>query len=475
MEYSLRVAIDSGTRFSSDIQVTLPIRIVGFHSIDPPLSQPINVQSVASRPPFARYNSQNDTLNRPYSLSHLRKGEEIANQISTEQKTKMEDDNIFLHDSHDTPHGQDTQELFSDCSGEMSTLELGNLSLADDTDDVVQHAIATARMNSTYGHFSDLYYLQDKIETDGASCDDRWEHSIDDLVSGSPVEAAETSMQEIKPESYPDMSVYDVEVTRALEVHRRSSFAARVEEKTRMATTAFVNGYSNLHIHQERGDVLENGKENDRNLTLKISPILGGEIGQSSRDLPLALNTQFDGFKGTPVNPLNDENSCNAPTQSDHLRSPATMIASYKRHRKAPTIDSSASATLSQMNICPPLVPLAYQGQSKSMTKMSAPICSHCAMHMSDSLTPRGTSSNKNSCRQDAPIFETKNSDDGIWPCIDYPAIGIAKLATVSTTALVSPTSTTSTTSATSAASVSVKDKVRRLEERVKTSTSLLT
>jgi len=449
VEYSLRVAIDSGTRFSSDIQVTLPIRIVGFHSIDPPPSQPTNVQSVASRPPSPRYNSKNIALSEPYSLSCPRKGEEIPNQISTEQKTKMDDDNTFLHDSHDTPRGRDTQELFSDCSGEMGTLELGNLSLVDDTDDVVQHAIATARMNSTYGHFSDLYYLQDKIETDGASCDDRWEHSIDDLVSGSP------SMKEIKLENYPGMNVYDVEVTRALEVHRRSSFASRVEEKTRMATAAFVNGNHNVHIHQEQPeeDALENDKESNRkpHLILKVSPILCGEISQSSGDLPHALDTQFDDFRGIPVESLNDENSCNTPTQSDHPCSPATMITSSKRHKKATTVDSSTSTTL------------------------SAPVCSHCAMHMSDNLTLRDTTSIQNSCRQDTPIFETKNSDDATWPCIDYSTINITKASAVSTTALVSPTSTTSTTSATSAGSVSVKDEIRRLEERVKASTSLLT
>ena len=449
VEYSLRVAIDSGTRFSSDIQVTLPIRIVGFHSIDPPPSQPVNVQSVASRPPSPSYNSKSIALNRPYSLSCPRKGEEIPNQIPTGQKTKMDDDNTFLHDSYDTPHGWDTQELFSDCSGEMGTLELGNISLADDTDDVVQHAIATARMYSTYGHFSDLYYLQDKIETDGASCYDRWERSVDDLVSGSP------SMKETKWEKYPDMNVYDVKATRALEAHRRSSFASRVEEKTRMATAAFVNGNHNVHIHQEQPeeDALENDKGSNRkpHLILKVSPILCEEISQSSGDLPHALDTQFDDFRGTPVEFLNDENSGTATTQSDHPRSPATMITSPKRHKKAPTIDSSTSATL------------------------SAPVCSHCAMPMSENLTSRGTTSIKNSCRQDTPIFETKNSDDGTWPCIDYSTISIAKASTVNTTALVSPTSTTSATSATSAGSVSVKDEIRRLEERVKASTSLLT
>jgi len=452
VEYSLRVTIDSGTRFSSDIQVTLPIRIVGFHSIDPPPSQPINIQSVASRSPSPRYNSKNNTLNRPYSLSYSRKGEEIPNQILTGQKTKMDDDSTFLHDSHDNPHGWDTQELLSDCSGEMGTLELGNLSLADDTDDVVQHAIATARMNSTYGHFSDLYYLQDKIET---SCVDRWEHSIDDLVSGSPPGTVETFMKEIKLENYPDVNVYDVEVTQALEVYRRSSFAARVEEKTRMATAAFVNGNYNDHVHHEQPeeDALENDKESDRrpHLTLKVSPILCGEIDQSSGDLPHALNTQFDGFRGTLVDPLNDENSCNAPTQSDHLSSLPTMITSPKRHQKAPTIDSSTLATLSAL------------------------ICSHSAIHTSDNLTSRGTTSIKNSCRQDTPIFETKNSGGATCPCVDYSTISITKAATVSTAALVSPASITSTTSATSAGSVSVKDEVRRLEERVKASTSLLT
>ena len=461
VEYSLRVAVDSGARLSSDIQITLPIRIVGFHSIDPPPSKPIGVQSVtpfSSRPPSPGHSSKTNTLSQSHPLSYPRNSKETQNQISTGQfKTNMDDSNILLCNSH----RQDTHEPFSGCSGELGNFELGNLSLADDTDNVVQHAITTARMNSVYGNFSDLYYLEDKtnqIEIDGASRDDKYEHSIDDLVSEPLVRALET----------PTTNVYDAEVT----VHRRSSFAARVEEKTRIATTTFLNEDHDACVYQEQQDTLKYDKAihiTKPHLTLKHSPTLCGEINQSPGD---ALHHQFNGFGGAPIDSWKDENSFNVPTQSDRSHSPGAAKAGPKRHRQASTIDPSISATSSQTSICLLPAPLFYQGQPYLTTTTSAPICSRCAIHMSDSPSSRGNASSTG--RQSTPASDSEPNDDVNSPCVDYSTIGIAKAATVSAPVLISPTNTTSTTSAASVGSVSVKDKVRQLEERVKASTSLL-
>ena len=461
VEYSLRVAVDSGARLSSDIQITLPIRIVGFHSIDPPPSKPIGVQSVtpfSSRPPSPSHSSRTNTLNQSHPLSYPRNSKETQNQISTGQfKTNMDDSNILLCNSH----RQDTHEPFSGCSGELGNFELGNLSLADDTDNVVQHAITTARMNSVYGNFSDLYYLEDKtnqIEIDGASRDDKYQHSIDDLVSEPLVRALET----------PTTNVYGAEVT----VHRRSSFAARVEEKTRIVTTTFLDEDHDACVYQEQQDTLKYDKAihiTKPHLTLKHSPTLCGEINQSSGD---ALHHQFNGFGGAPVDSWKDENSFNVPTQSDRSYSPGATKAGLKRHRQASTIDPSISATSSQTSICLLPAPLFDQGQPYLTTTTSAPICSRCAIHMSDSPSSRGTASSTG--QQSTPASDSEPNDDVNSPCVDYSTIGIAKAATVSAPVLISPTNTTSTTSAASAGSVSVKDKVRQLEERVKASTSLL-
>ncbi|KAF5352682.1 hypothetical protein D9756_005957 [Leucocoprinus leucothites] len=493
IEYSLRVALDSGTRLSSDIQVMLPIRIVGFLSIDPPPSQPISTFSqmpTSFRPPSSRQSSK-ATSSGPGSFHIFEKSgsasrvcEETGKRLSIEQYAMTDTGkgkDLPDHTCDRLRYEQGTDEPSSDWDEELGDLGLGNLSLADDGDDVVQHAITTARVDLNYGRFSDLYYFgneRSQIEGNDASLKDSYESSVFDSDSAEGV--LETLMNEVAMENDSDVDICGVETNlahRILGARSHSSFAARVEEKTRIATAAFLKGDRDGRAHQEQREALtkcaqEGYQSGKPYLTLKIPPVPSGEYNQSARFFSNASQHPSARSWETSTNSQEDDNSYYAPMRRG-LHSPdlTSRRPSPKRHRTASTIGLSTPGISSGSSIHLLSTPPLHRNR-ESMPMTSASIYSHYAMENSAAkcgLSP-GHVGGENAGERPKPDsgLDTDTSlphVHGSTTCID-----VVKATTASAQTLISPTSATSTTSAASIGSVSVKDKVRQLEERVKAS-----
>ncbi|KIY47305.1 hypothetical protein FISHEDRAFT_45565, partial [Fistulina hepatica ATCC 64428] len=163
VDYTLRVSVTAHS-LTSDVSVRLPLRIVNFLSLDPPPTAPL-VQLITplSSTLYSLEESDEESV-----LSPNPQIQGISRSAPVSQvPSPTIDDNSFCQSEHGSVasrHSHDAGSQFSntDVSG------LGNLSLNDDTDeDVVQRAIASARIDAQYGahatRFSDLYHgsLQD--------------------------------------------------------------------------------------------------------------------------------------------------------------------------------------------------------------------------------------------------------------------------------------------------------------------------
>ena len=157
--YVLRVTISSGSLLPTDVHATLPLHIINFLSIDPPISSPripstqmdLNLSNVKTIP----------ALSRPNSIDSERSE---ANFI---QEPIDDEDSFYSSDDiQDDPKG------LAGNGGHG----LGNLSLHDDTEEVVQYALASARTDVDYGEnaprFADLYYssLQENLDRAAEQC-----------------------------------------------------------------------------------------------------------------------------------------------------------------------------------------------------------------------------------------------------------------------------------------------------------------
>ncbi|KAF9454125.1 E set domain-containing protein, partial [Macrolepiota fuliginosa MF-IS2] len=162
VEYSLCVAINSGTRLASNVQVMLPVKIVSFLSIDPPPAQPTGSQIQTPHLSRAPYSGRGTNLivapitPGDFPLSDLNSSlDESGGTIDKDSVGVGEDPTAIDGSFENYPRDQCGHALqCSDCD----EVELGNLSLADDTDEVVQHAITSAPTDLVYAGFSDLYY-----------------------------------------------------------------------------------------------------------------------------------------------------------------------------------------------------------------------------------------------------------------------------------------------------------------------------
>ena len=157
--YVLRVTISSGSLLPTDVHATLPLHIVNFLSIDPPISSPhipstqldLNLSNAKTLP----------ALGRPVSVDS---GRSEANLV--EESIDDEDSFYSNDDIQDDPEGL----------ARNGGHGLGNLSLHDDTDEVVQYALASARTDVDYGEnaprFADLYYssLQENLDRAAEQC-----------------------------------------------------------------------------------------------------------------------------------------------------------------------------------------------------------------------------------------------------------------------------------------------------------------
>ncbi|TFK77376.1 hypothetical protein BDN72DRAFT_784476 [Pluteus cervinus] len=172
IEYSLRVVIRTTSK--ADIQVALPIRVLNFLSIDPPpsvITEADYLRLMAEGDVLASYraafsqptptrmpgvgltNSQETSVESAHSISMATVGEPSPSEIHPRAlRTSV------------IRRGLDRSESESGSSSadESDGYGYSDYSIQSDTEDVVQHAIASARVDSDYGEnavrFSDLYY-----------------------------------------------------------------------------------------------------------------------------------------------------------------------------------------------------------------------------------------------------------------------------------------------------------------------------
>ena len=157
--YVLRVTISSGSLLPTDVHATLPLHIVNFLSIDPPISSPhnpstqldLNLSNAKTLP----------VVGRPVSVDSERSEAILVEEPLDDEDSFYSDDDIQVDPeslARNGGHG------------------LGNLSLHDDTDEVVQYALASARTDIDYGEnaprFADLYYssLQENLDRAAEQC-----------------------------------------------------------------------------------------------------------------------------------------------------------------------------------------------------------------------------------------------------------------------------------------------------------------
>ena len=144
------MTISPGSLLPTDVTATLPLHIVNFLSIDPPVSSP-HITS-----------TQLDSNLK--TLSILSRSIDAVSERSEENLVEdpTEDRESFYSD-------EDTQQDSEDIANNGGH-GLGNLLLRDDTDEVVQYAIASARTDLDYAEhaprFADLYYssLQENLD-----------------------------------------------------------------------------------------------------------------------------------------------------------------------------------------------------------------------------------------------------------------------------------------------------------------------
>ncbi|KAK2461542.1 hypothetical protein APHAL10511_006005 [Amanita phalloides] len=137
VEYILKVSLSTGALLSSDVQVSLPIRLVNFLSLDPYINYMLN--------PTLKHGAPHPTQGSTISISPE---DELGHRSASMDKSATLDDD-------------------SDLEEDLDTVLPGDSPMADMPEEVVRRAIASARIDQTYGgrapRFADLYYacLQD--------------------------------------------------------------------------------------------------------------------------------------------------------------------------------------------------------------------------------------------------------------------------------------------------------------------------
>ncbi|KAJ7040446.1 hypothetical protein C8F04DRAFT_1178165 [Mycena alexandri] len=184
VEYTIRVGLNAGS-LTTDICVDLPIRIINLISLDPP-------PTFALPPPNTR-------MPNPVLESH---DEDCGDRDS--ECSDASDEGF---------HDEDPQD----------EAQLGNLSLCDDAEDLVHHAIVAARTDNG----SEKAIQNVKYDL----------HAIEDLTEDS--EELDTPSASIcsEPEAHPTPSQDHTHTSRPTRPRGPSSFALRVQKKLEVAAT----------------------------------------------------------------------------------------------------------------------------------------------------------------------------------------------------------------------------------------------
>ncbi|KAJ7110051.1 hypothetical protein C8R44DRAFT_743363 [Mycena epipterygia] len=126
VEYAIRVSLNTGS-LTADVFVTLPIQVVNLLSLDPPPPVTLHPQGELS---IGRRSRSNSVAQVPSPLSRSRDECAIGRESD---RSDLDSDEGFQDES-------DTEE------DPQHEVQLGNLSLREDAEDLVQHAIVSAQM-----------------------------------------------------------------------------------------------------------------------------------------------------------------------------------------------------------------------------------------------------------------------------------------------------------------------------------------
>lgn len=147
MEYVLKVSLCVGTLLSTDVQLSLPIRLVSFLSLDPYINSVLDPASEHER--HSGVTSQLDKDSRASYSEHDRPDnlptveDELDPDDVSVNETAFDEDSDYNSDEFETVFGEDYL-------------------MADVPKEIVRGAVASARVDQVYGEcaprFADLYY-----------------------------------------------------------------------------------------------------------------------------------------------------------------------------------------------------------------------------------------------------------------------------------------------------------------------------
>lgn len=308
VDYSLRVTLSAGTLRTTDVQVTLPVRIVNFLSVDPPPSFPLASQGndavnyvnpdkcdVASVLAPGRLQRNSHPHSRPVVVGLF--GSYGPTTRPLESLAEANDDSpVFpTRDLQDDAlqdelpeNSSDDLDLAGEYTEENSRYdyldalepndELGNLSMyEDDTDEVVQHALSLTKVDEFENapRFADLYYasVQEDLHQLTHRISTR-EIPKEQAYRGEGSRSKPSSRQQSpnlrtrNPEGYPDLRPNarpPISLSRPNRPRGPSLFAQRVQEKRE------AHGIESESVNHTSSDECDEGPQGARDGHIKTS------------------------------------------------------------------------------------------------------------------------------------------------------------------------------------------------------------
>lgn len=405
----------SGLHVAEGIQVILPIRIVGFLSVDPPISKSLDSHLKNPRSSCSRLGAESTTDTYVYSLNQSSSPPHLNHKDSGTEAQKAESSNETLAILESLSKG-----LLSDSSKVAfrptpKVVELGNLPISGATNELVQQNARTAISKTTCTGFFDQHRLSE--EYTATLCASKNEHLDDISNPDSAGSALECLMQEIT--TFPSDArggEVQISIPQKIGSSRHSRFATRVQEKTRLATAAYLNGTKKdglIREHQRNPTSLQ--------ATFSLTPEISSIPGDGNEEGP---------------------------------RGPATSQKPHShQQRRDPSISEVQNSSLrdEQSEI------LAESNSNASFNVIPAEL----------GTSPDGTILQpQQTCPRNFMLGVSRNSCEHL-PRVQLETPTKAKLGLQNLTQT-SATPTPSRVSETLIGSVSVKDQIRRLEERVR-------
>ncbi|KAJ8523311.1 hypothetical protein ONZ45_g187 [Pleurotus djamor] len=207
--YEIWVVASAGP-LTSDVRVKLPLRIVNFLSLDPPPCANLTTLTasrtdIPSIPHCTREPTQQDRI--PASRIFDAGSDRLSHSVDGDIIEEGDDGQLAR-----IPYDETEQQLYDNQVDDPDDNGLGNLAMQEDCNQVVQHAINSARVDSMYGEnalrFSDLYTATssregvaeeelDRIEEDEETELDRCEDTVN--INEEPVGSQANANETVDP------------------------------------------------------------------------------------------------------------------------------------------------------------------------------------------------------------------------------------------------------------------------------------